>query len=273
MNRCTRRRTLALGSATLLQATAGCASINPFSGDSDDGPPDFRASLPAAELGAADRPTVTYEAVDSLLDELPPGHRRIQEIQNSLDQWIVPVNRLDGRLDVDAGELLGTVFLGSFDDDAVLEQMDPPEENPETDGEFTLVGPTRAVGPGVIVLSSSPRTFVDAYRGDVERAHEASSRWERVLDSSADADLLRVIAPEVAPFEVLGLAVDVVDETGFQGTATAQFVAEADASAHENVVEPYVREMVSEDVTTQIEGTSRDGAVVEVDAAWSSIPF
>lgn len=272
MNRCTRRRALALGGATLLPTTAGCASINPWSGD-DDARSEFRAWLPAEDIRTDQRPEVTYEAVDSLLDELPAGHRRIQEIQTSLDQWFVPVNRLNGRLAVDAGELLGTVFLGSFDGDEVLERIDPPAENTETVGEFTMVGSTQAVGPGVVVLSSSARTFVDAFRGNVERIHEASSRWERVLDSSADADLLRVIAPESAPFEVLGLGVDVVDGTGFEGTVAAHFAAEAGAREHEDALEPYVRDAVAEGVTTQIESTSRDGAVVEIDAAWSSIPF
>lgn len=273
MNRLTRRQALALGGAAVLPATAGCASLNPWSGDGSDRPSDFRAWLPAEDIWTHERPVVTYEAVDGLIADLPSEHERIQDIQASVAQWTVRTGQLDGRLVVDAGALLGTLFLGGFDAQTVLDQIDPAEENVESHGDFTLVGSSRAIGPGVVVISTSARSFVDAYRGDVDRIQEVASRWERVLDAFSDSDLLRVTAPESAPFDVLGIGVDVGQGSSFEGTAQAHFVAEADAEANVNSLDQHVRESIDDDVNTFLTDVRRDANVVEADAVWPSIPF
>ena len=244
---------------------AGCNVL----GGSDDA--EYEGWLAADLVQDIEDGAVIHVDVQELASNWPADAQEELELEEFRDEFGVDEADLDGMVVIEEGGGMMTseqvILTGSFDPDAIFDNLDMPEEFIDDDAEYEgyqVLMDEVAIGDDAIIVSGSYETLIDAHNGETELITEVDEKWDAALDNVSGAGLSGVGVDDSEDAELLGLAMD-ADGDEVEMRMYGHFESEAAAEDGREEIEAEMEEDIEED-DGEIESVEVDDTVVIVEA-------
>lgn len=249
-------------------SSAGCLDLLD---DSDDIPqgsvPDYAEWIPAELVPDDEKIRVVHVDTQDVGDVWPRALRDEIGFESYADEFGFDLDNLESLLVIETEAAFAdnhSAFLGDFDEDAIVEHVFGPEFDPDTYGDYYVIGDDLAIGDDGILFSVAFEDLIDAAQDDIDRAIGEREYWERAVRAVESPEMAIYNETPEEPWELLGMAVDYdTTEAHFELEAFAFF--EIEATAEEEL--EYFEDEIAEDIEEgEIDEVEQIGNVVVVRA-------
>ena len=249
-------------------AAMGLAGCNVLGGSDDV---EYEGWLAADLVQDIEEGAVIHVDVQELISNWPDEAQEEIDLEEFRQEFGVDEADLDGMVIFEeGGGMMASeqiVLTGSFDPDAIIDNLDIPEDFIEDDAEYEgyqVLMDEFAIGDDAIILSGSYETLIDAHNGEAELITEVDEMWEAALANVAGAGLSGVGIDDSEDAELLGVAMDADgDEVDIE--MYGHFESEAAAEDGREEIEAEIEGDIEED-GGEIESVDVDDTVVIVEA-------
>lgn len=252
----TRRRFLGGMTTVAAVAIAGC-----LGDDAEVDADSFASWIPASLLEDATRSTVMVVDAQSLRTTWPEAVVDQFDFDVLATQFGIEADVVDAYLLVHSNSETApgshVVLFGSFDQDAVLETIDP-DGDVDTHAGFETVDGLAYVGDDAIVDSSAATAMLDASTGDESLLIGSDDTIEEAFDAHGDGPYTVFLIDDDAPHIIEGITMD-VDGDAFITEARSYFESTDAAEEAADAVEEQLRMEIGVDDFDNVE---QDGSVL-----------